>query len=78
MFGRHRYFVCNSLEIKYKSITLLFAVTIASAKIQKNIFVSANEQQPRLGEKTHTYTNIKGMKKEEKSLHIHFNGREGK
>lgn len=69
MFGRRRYCVCNFLEMKYTSITLLIAVIIASANIHKNIFVIANEQQQaeQLGNKktstyTHTSSNIKGMK----------------
>lgn len=44
MFGR-RYCICDFLEMKYTSITLLIAVIIASANIQKNIVVVANEQQ---------------------------------
>lgn len=69
MFGR-RYCVCNFLEMKYKSITLLIAVIIASGNFQKNIFVVANEQQlaEQLGKKTkkkiytYTHANMKGIK----------------
>lgn len=43
--------------MKYTSIALIIAVIIASANIQKNIFVIANEQQQaeQLGKKTDTH-----------------------
>lgn len=52
--------------MKYTSITLFVAVIIASAFIQKNIFVDANEQQQaeqQLGKK-----NRRKIKKREKNI----------
>ena len=78
MFGR-RYCIYDFLEMKYTSIALLIAVIIASANIQKNFFVIANEQQQaeQLGKKnqikqrfkhthTHTHTHSHTLNQTEK------------